>query len=1101
MRRAGRPFIGLLIVAALAVAVSLLASTSPSFANHDGVVGDDDTPTTALIVDAGPTLARVHEPDVPDDCWTIQEFPYTLNAFHERKEECVDPWISVHAAFTFDVNEGGTYVVWQELLAPGMPAQLFPPTKQVFVESSGENRWLGFNSPLVDVENLTIGHLQSNVWVRDLEPLRRWGWDDEVHTDHRTPIEDGLRNRIAHVFTAKEDGTWRFLVSGTNPLPPGTREAGDNIRVWIQRLDGAPESTVLPNDRFNYPDADKLLIEHGATVYREFLILERDTNAPVSGVSVNLSPTGTCSSLDPGHMRCTINTEELSLGQQLFRFTSATRDGEPESVVDWPTFGFTTVPRDIRTKAEMTLDAKAKGQIVGGIFVTGESGLGIEFHENGSLTLDAGEAVALGVAADTGFGAGLKLGWITPRAKGEIEFEADIKAFEAVAIDINDPDDFDQQVAMSAFILDKLVSLGTLATIKPVDVMLDTFREDVLQQEFKPFVTADEFGVAASANLTGKLGSWTGNRPGLGALNIGMGGTAGGSISTSWKFDKKTGEHAIVAQISISGSGLFDPVTWPIYFEGQEINYSVLAGASAEITFTYDGNPLDRGQLQTVTVTIKGGTTWEERIDSGSVSITFDAQQFVDASDFLLENLIDLADEANTTEFSAEVLGNMLQAALEDVDGELVIKRSQGTRFRPTFELGAELLAGVGVSGEVEAGGDWRLVVTQKTQDWRLMVDPDGKRGLVQVAEFPFEETEESETPASDIVGELILEALQEHLPGKTFREWVREQWNSGEDVTIDASSEQTETALLDFSGDDRTVTNRLTGEVNALEIAVRTWFNVILPDWVIPGGRLDTSSDAQNFQVAFNSDGARQPVSSSFFASEFLDIAPAEITFDTPAEIRLSYLTDPSEPQQLMMYRYDANGVWQPLPTTIDADMKIAIAQITEFGTFVVGFDSTPPEILPIQTTTGFTAVVGDTGSGIDADAISAMVDGDPVGFSYDAATQTVSLLEQISDGSEIVLTVADTSGNETRYEEQFTDLPEGDTSNPGPNSGTVASGQPTSTPPVNFGDGGDGAPDEEGSGGGISPLIIVLIVLLVLAVGGGLFYFMRRQTPAQPA
>ena len=72
MRRVGRPFIGLLIVAALAVAVSLLASTSPSFANHDGVVGDDDTPTTALIVDAGPTLARVHEPDVPDDCWTTR---------------------------------------------------------------------------------------------------------------------------------------------------------------------------------------------------------------------------------------------------------------------------------------------------------------------------------------------------------------------------------------------------------------------------------------------------------------------------------------------------------------------------------------------------------------------------------------------------------------------------------------------------------------------------------------------------------------------------------------------------------------------------------------------------------------------------------------------------------------------------------------------------------------------------------------------------------------------------------------------------------------------------------------------------------------------
>lgn len=1100
-----RSAITLFLAALLVAAGSLFVSAPRSSAHHDAPIDGDDVVARAiqLVVDAEPTLARVYEPNVPEDCWTIQEFPYTRDAFFERREECVDPWVSTHQMFTFEVEAGGTYVVWNELLAPGMQAQFIPPTKEVFVESAGENRWLGFQSPLVDVENQTIGHLPSNRWVEDISVLERWGWDSETYIDYRTPTEEGVRNRLAYVFTAKEDGNWRISAEGTNPLPPGSYDQeGDNIRVWVQRLDGvSAESTVFVFERFEYPPVNELLIEHGATVFRDFELIDRDTNEPSTNVSVTLSPTGTCSSLDPGHMRCTIETSQVPQGPLQFRFTSATHNGDPESTADWPSFGFTTVPRDIKTRAEMTLDAKAKGQIVGGIFVTGESGLGIDFHENGSLTLDGGEAVALGVASDVGFGGGLKLGWITPRAKGEIEFEGDVKAFESVAIDIADPGDFDQQVAMSAFVFDRLVSLGTIATSTPVDVIADTFREDVLQQQFKPYIAADEVGVAASANLTGKLGSWTGNRPGLGALNMGMGGTAGGSISASWKLDSKTGDHAIVVQVSASGSALFDPTLWPLYFEGQEVNYSILAGANVEVTFAFDGNPIESGRLKSVTVEVKGGTTWEERIDSGSVSITFDGDQLSRTSDFLIRSLSDLSNPASSTEFSAELLSEMFAVAFEDVDGELVVKRSRGTRFRPTFELGAELLAGVGVSGEVEVGGDWRLVVTQKTQDWRLLEDSDGKRGLVQIAEFPFENTIASENQASDIATPFIAQALGTVLVSPEFGSWVREEWEAGQDLTIDASSEQTETALLDFSGDDTTVTDRLTGEVAALEIAVRTWFNVLLPEWVVPGGHLNTPATGQNLPVSLSSNDSQQSLPPSFFASEFMEIAPAGITVDPPVQIKLSYLSDPVDPQQLRMYRYAGNGKWEPLPTEIDGDARVATAQISEFGTFVVGLDTTPPEIIPVQTTTGFSAVVGDLGSGIDSDSISLTVDGNSVQTAYDAATSTISTLEPIEDGAEIVLIVSDAAGNEASYEGVITSLPDDEDSGSGSSSNGNASAQPTSTPPSS--PGGDGeSPDEEGSGGGVSPVVIILIVLLLLALaGGGALYFMRKQSSASPA
>lgn len=1083
-----------LLIAILLASATFFAPPKSASANHDGEAGELEARAIGLVVDGEPTLARVHEPNVPDDCWTIQEFPYKRTSYLERKEECVDPWISVHQMFTFEVNAGGTYVLWNELLAPSMPAQFFPPITEVFVEATGENRWLGFQSPLVDVQNQTYGHVQSSRWVEDLSVLRRWGWDDDLHIDHRTPTEEGIRNRIAYAFTATEDGKWRFSAGGTNPLPPGTYDEGDNIRVWVQRLDGAPESTVFPTERFDYPPVGELVIEHGATVFREFVLTERHTAEPATGVSVNLSPTGTCSSLDPGQMRCTIQTTDLPQGSQQFRFTSATHNDQPESVIDWPTFGFTTIARDIKTRAEMTLDGKAKGQIVAGIYVTGESGLGIEFHDDGSLTLDSGEAVALGISTDVGFGAGLKLGWISPRAKGEIEFEADVKAFESVVIKITDTGDFNQQVALSAFLFDKLVSLGTIATSLPLDAVLNSFREDVLQEQFKPFVKADEVGVAVNAHLTGKLGSWTGNRPGLGQFNFGLGSTAGGAISTSWKFDKKTGDHAIVVQIAARAAGVFNPTLWPLYFEGQEIAYSVTGGANVEVTFGFDGNPFTgSGKMRTVTVEVKGGTTWDERIDSGSISFTFDAEEFRNASTLVLENLIDLTDPANVTEFSAEVLSNLFQAALEDVDGELVIKRSRGTGFKPAFELGAELLAGVGVSGEVEVGGDWRLVVTEKTQDWRLLVDVDGKRGLVQIAEFPFEETEASETQFSDIVGRLILESLQQHLPGASFREWITEQWTSGEELTIDASSEQTETALLDFSDEDRTVMNRLGGEVTALEIAVRTWFNQILPDWIVPGGKLETPFETKNIQIGFNPEKARQSTQPSFFASEFMDVGPAGTTVDPSFEINLSYLTDPPDPQQLKMYRYAGENIWLPLLTEIDATAKVATAQVFEFGTFVVGYDTNAPQIFPVQTTTGFTAVVGDSGSGVDPESISLTVDGELADIIYDSTTQTVMSTEPIGNGAEILLVISDPAGNEATLEHTVNELTEDNGSNSASAGAGNGSAQSTATPEVIFGRGGV---DEESSGGGISPVMTILIgFVIVIAAAGVGFYFSRKQ------
>lgn len=1110
MQKPGRP---LLILVALLSLNLLLAGTvltdSPVlYASHDGE-GDPDAVANraiALVVDAEPTLARVHEPNVPDDCWTIQEFPYTRDAYFTRKAECVEPWITTHQMFTFEVEAGGTYVLWNELLAPSMPAQFFPPTTEVFVELQNENRWLSMNAPLVDLDNQVYGHLPSSRWIEDLSVLARWGWDDDVHIDYRTPTEEGIRNRIAYAFTAKEDGLWRFNAGGTNPLPPGTYDAGDNLRVWIQRLDGGgPESMVFVFERFEYPPANELVIEHGATVYREFEVTERDTAELATNLSVTLSPTGSCSSLDPGRMRCTINTAEIPVGPTQFRFTSATHNGEPESTADWPSFGFTTVERDIKTKAEMKLGASAKGQIAVGLFFAGESGIGIEFGKNDSLTLESSESVAIGVTSDVGVGGGVKLGWVSPRAKAEIEGEVELKAFETVTIDINDPGNFDQQLAMSAFLFEKVVALGGTLTEGSTQYILDAFREDVLVEQYKEFIGADEFGIAGSAKLTGKLGAFTANRPGQGVLSYGLGVTANGAISASWKFDKKTGNHAIVLKVSAAGVGVLSPQLIPLYFEGEVIDYTATGGIAAEVVLGFNGFPSEE-TLETVTFNLKGGTTWSEQIQADSLSITFDAKDLAAAGSQIIDQVLAIADPRNTATITAEVLNEVFGEALKEVNGTLTITETQGTGFTPAVAVGAELLAGFSLKGEAEAGAEWVLAVTEKTQDWRLLVDSDGRRGLVQIADFPFEETEASEKQFTDIVDRILLEALEEHLPGASFREWVKEQWNSGEELSLDAPSDRTETAELRISNEPREVRDALQGEVLGLEIGIRTWFGLVLPDWVVPGGALDTESAAENFQIAFRSDSGSQAIAPDFYASEFMDVGPFDVTVDPAVEISLSYLSGSADPDDLLLYRHIGDGIWQPLPTQIDAVNRVATAQITEFGTFVVGLDTTPPEILTVQTPLGFTAVVVDGQSGIDADSITMSVDGTEVETQFDAATGIVTPVEPVRDGDSVELTVADMSGNEATQQAEVTELPADESESVNGGGGTSTNSTPqatstsTSTSQVILNPGGGDA--DEGSDGGSPVLIIILIVLALLAgAGGAAFYFVRKQGQARPA
>ena len=70
-----------------------------------------------LTVDGEPIDEVIVAPEVPRDCWTVREFPYTVRAALDRKAECRDPWEIVHKAYSFQVQEGGTYTAGWTVLA------------------------------------------------------------------------------------------------------------------------------------------------------------------------------------------------------------------------------------------------------------------------------------------------------------------------------------------------------------------------------------------------------------------------------------------------------------------------------------------------------------------------------------------------------------------------------------------------------------------------------------------------------------------------------------------------------------------------------------------------------------------------------------------------------------------------------------------------------------------------------------------------------------------------------------------------------------------------------------------------------------------------
>ena len=133
--------------------------------------------------------------------------------------------------------------------------------------------------------------------------------------------------------------------------------------------------------------------------------------------------------------------------------------------------------------------------------------------------------------------------------------------------------------------------------------------------------------------------------------------------------------------------------------------------------------------------------------------------------------------------------------------------------------------------------------------------------------------------------------------------------------ATVSTSSDRTETAEFTLDGVERTIVNEVGQTLNQIELAIRIWASVALPDFVVPGSSRSIGGVPLAIKITPR---LNQQASEPFFASEFVDVAPVGVTVDPPARLVVSYLASLDDPQALRLYRYGEDGAWHPMPTTI---------------------------------------------------------------------------------------------------------------------------------------------------------------------------------------
>ena len=827
------------------------------------------------------------------------------------------------------------------------------------------------------------------------------------------------------------------------------------------------DPTLFVTERFTYPEA----FDQGSTLFRYFSV--RDiTGAPAPNVSVRLLTDDqglatTCFTEAAGELQCEVPTDRFAPAREIsFSFDpgsvtqgppiSLTQGAAPPPVLrsgnqkGLPRFSVSLKDRSTTTRVAGTLTENAEVSGLGLLgAVTGVFGNALVFEiKDGRVdlqpvTVESSESGAIEGGTGGKVGAKLGIGEASLGATATARATRGLKGFRSVEIRLDDLGLDDQgspkpsaqiseaqekqRTALSLFLLDDVVErAASLVPLGPLGVLvLDEYLKEFLgagpgDASYRPFVVHTEIGagITAAASATVSVGVRGGKgRNEIAGVPIGvqLGVEGSGEVLVSLRQPIGSGpQHVFLrANIGVGGNvtklweiGKLDELlpSWLGATIGLEGDITV----GLEVDLEFPTGPISLDSLTGVTLTVSAETTDRLNATLGPVPSSFLSPKAIQGDALSLSFTGEAVREV--TGSAADALRRAIEdlllgqgdgyslAAAEDLIGK-ILAAVDGAEIRKThsegwqFGLTANVTVGVGAASvALSVGGTWGLTHTQDVEVWRVH---NGR--IVKVSGLAYAPPLEDDAPILLAVGQLVTLAAQHVYELSPIDEAVARAWTELE-ALIDENKEGLKLIIK-----EGTEAFERTGQsAKELLIEIRSLAKTIF----------------RFLGVTQEAPRAAQGIP-SFAQSDVYDIAPDDVTFDPAVDVTLDYAEDfEGDPADLRVFRYDAAArIWRPVTSTFDPDGRTVTGAVTEFGTFIVGHDLTPPTVDVGELNGGLLATIGDTGSGVDPGSIELLVDGRSSEFEFDADSGTFGAFD-LPAGARIALTVADGAGNESVFE-----------------------------------------------------------------------------------
>lgn len=263
--------------------------------------------------------------------------------------------------------------------------------------------------------------------------------------------------------------------------------------------------------------------------------------------------------------------------------------------------------------------------------------------------------------------------------------------------------------------------------------------------------------------------------------------------------------------------------------------------------------------------------------------------------------------------------------------------------------------------------------------------------------------------------------------------EWVGQQVSSGTSWVLEVISKTasgttrggaqiTVSEGTQISLREGTENNTTLGQTDTLTVTAISW---------VPELTTETTSMLSHPAIA--------PASGEgFVVGGIYEFQPYTLTISPAATLVITYTEEAVvgiDENDIGMFRWNAeDNNWQPLSATADTVSNSFTATTNQLGTFTLGFDATPPQITIQSPNEGsvitntmpiISALVVDTGTGINPSTVQMQLDGQPVTAQFVTSTGGLFYLPSapLTDGSHLVsVSAADVLGNSTTSSMSFT-------------------------------------------------------------------------------